>query len=294
MDETIDKGSFDDSRLELWAPLIKGHKGTYTAILSDDSIDRDGEIVGKEAMIKIKDDETFLAALMDHENKILNQVGEWVNRRVETIDGHTTLMADVNFFKSNPNAVIIEGMLKEGAKMGVSIGAIVKEKEERKIMGKTRTVFTELELLEASFVAIPSNRHAHALAVAKSYQKNKEVKKMTEEEKKPVEEEAKVEEESKVEEPEAEKKVDSEKLESLNKEFSEFKESAETKEAEYKESLKKVTSELETTKKDFEELKAAPFHKSKQELEAEVATAEKIEVAAKKEIEAGKIPVLRK
>ena len=170
----MEKGSFDDNRLELWAPVIKGHKGQYTAILSDDSIDRDGEIVGKEAMLKIKDDETFLAALLDHENKILNQVGEWVNRRVEQIEGHATLLTEAKYFKSNPNAQIIEGMLKEGAKMGVSIGAIVKAKEEREVMGKTRTVFTDLELVEASFVAIPSNRHAHAVAVAKSYEKNKE------------------------------------------------------------------------------------------------------------------------
>ena len=41
-------------------------------------------------------------------------------------------------------------------------------------------VFTDLELLEASFVGIPSNRHGRAMMVAKSYNK-KEVQKMDKE-----------------------------------------------------------------------------------------------------------------
>ena len=106
MDEKIiEKGSFDDSRLELWAPIIKSNNSGFLAVLSDDSVDRDGDVVGKEAMLKIRDDETFLAALMDHENKILNQVGEWVNRRVEVVDGHTTLLAEPRFFKDRKSVV---------------------------------------------------------------------------------------------------------------------------------------------------------------------------------------------
>jgi len=45
----------------------------------------------------------------------------------------------------------------------------------------TRKEFTGLELLEASFVAIPSNRHGQAMAMAKMLKSSK-VNKMTEEE----------------------------------------------------------------------------------------------------------------
>ncbi len=42
--------------------------------------------------------------------------------------------------------------------------------------GVKRTVYTVLELLEASFVAIPSNRHGQAMAVAKMFINNKKVR----------------------------------------------------------------------------------------------------------------------
>ncbi len=68
----------------------------------------------------------------------------------------------------------------------------------------TRKEFTGLELLEASFVAIPSNRHGQAMAMAKMLKSSK-VNKMTEEEiKLPVEEEVIAEEV--IVEPEAEVK----------------------------------------------------------------------------------------
>lgn len=292
----MEKGSFDDNRLELWAPVVKTVDNKFLAVLSDDSIDRDDEIVGKEAMMKIKDDKTFVAALFDHENKIMNQVGEWVNRRIEMIDGHTTLLAEPKFYESNPNAQIIRGMLEEGAKMGVSIGAIVKDKEEREILGKTHTVFTELELLEASFVAIPANSHAHAMAVAKSYNKNKEVNNMTEETKKS--EEAEVEEvkdEAVEEQAEADKMVDSGIVDALTKELDDLKESNATKEVaekENKESLEKVNSKLEVTKNELEKLKGEALLKAKQEHVDELSD-EQVKEASKKAFDSGELPVIR-
>ena len=244
-------------------------------------------------MLKIRDDETFLAALMDHENKILNQVGEWVNRRVEVVDGHTTLLAEPRFFKSNPNAMIIEGMLKEGAKMGVSIGAIVKNKEHRDIMGKSRTVFTDLELVEASFVAIPSNRHAHALAVAKSYQKNMEVKKMAEEEVNVVPEPVEV-AEPVAEVVEEEKSMVDSDVEVLNKELTMIKEAVEAASKEYSVSLEKVTSELEATKKELEELKAMPLNKAISEPQIEELSEAQIKQSEIDAIKSGKVPLIRK
>jgi len=168
-------------RIELFQSLMKQPDGNYIAVLSDDSIDRDGDIIGKAALNKvINEDDGVVSILVDHENKVNNLVGEWVNRRMEVIDGHNALVAEPKFYLSNPQAQMIKGMLDDGAQMGISIGAISRESKKVKINGKTHTEFTALELLEASFVAIPANKHAHAVAIAKSLSLNKpkEVTKM--------------------------------------------------------------------------------------------------------------------
>jgi len=162
-------------------PLIKMDGGKYIAILSDDSIDRDGEIMDKSALESIMKADGYTTILFDHENKIMNQVGTWVNKRIETINGHTALVAEPKFFESNPNAKILKGMLDEGAQMGVSIGAIPKSFIEKTIDGIKRKVYTSLELLEASFVAIPSNRHGMVTAVTKMAKTLNEANTMDEE-----------------------------------------------------------------------------------------------------------------
>ena len=169
------KSTHEAFKTELFAPIIKSTEGKYLAVLSDNSLDRDGERVGKSALYDMELDDGYLAALVDHENKALNQVAQWINKRVEEVDGHTALVAEPKFFKSNPKAQIIKGMLDEGAKMGISIGAIVKEYEDIKVNGSTVRTFTKLELLEASFVGIPSNKHGRAMALAKSFKEHMEV-----------------------------------------------------------------------------------------------------------------------
>ena len=168
-------------KIDLWMPMVKG-EGNYIATLSDDSIDRDDEIVGKSALQKIMNSDGYTAALMDHQNKVLSQVGEWTNKRIEVVDGHNVLVAEPKFYLSNPNAQIIKGMLDEGAKIGVSIGAIVKSSERQKINGKEYRVFTDIELLEASFCAIPANRHGQAMAMAKMFGERKHVEEVKMEE----------------------------------------------------------------------------------------------------------------
>ncbi len=177
----IDKSTHQEFETELFAPIIKNSKGKYIAVLSDDSLDRDEERVGKAALEKIKNDNGYLAALVDHKNEALGQVAKWVNRRVEKIGDNTVLIAEAQFFESNPKAKVIKGMLDEGAEFGISIGAMVKQWEDMKYQGKSVRTFTELELLEASFCGIPSNKHGRAMAVAKSYTKNKRNKQMSEE-----------------------------------------------------------------------------------------------------------------
>lgn len=166
MKEEISKSTHE--AITLWQPVVKSSDGKYLAVLSDDSIDRDDEIIDKEALIKILDNDGYTAILVNHENKIENQIGEWVNKRIEEADGHTMLVAEPKFYLSNPKAQMIKSMLDEGAKMGVSIGAIPKNAINKKCSdGRERKFFTDIELLEASFVAIPSNRHGRVMAVAK-------------------------------------------------------------------------------------------------------------------------------
>lgn len=164
----VKKSTHDEYEVEFFAPIIQSVDGKYVAVLSDNSWDRDDERASGAAIEQLGSDVGYIAGLVNHENDVLKQVAEWVNRQVVQIDKHTTLIAEPKFYKSNPNAQIIKGMLDEGAKLGISIGAIVKSYEED-IEG--RRIFTELELLEASFVAIPSNKHGRVMAVAKKFNK---------------------------------------------------------------------------------------------------------------------------
>lgn len=304
--------STHDSKIIMYQTVVKDATGKYIAVLSDDSIDRDGEIIGDEALNKIMSNDGYTAILYDHENKVMNQVGEWTNKRLEKISvngvSHTALVAEPKFYLSNPNAVILKGMLDEGAKMGVSIGAIPLSFEEREVDGVKRTVYTDLELLEASFVAIPSNRHGMVSAVAKmaknigetkmsenikleELQKNFDVKsKEFDEVSKKLETVSKELDEVKVNAEAVAKDLEAEKVKV--EEAEKAKEAAEAevekKKSESEETVKAVKEELESKEKaysqvvkELEEIKAKPVHKGV----FEVLDTE----AAHKELSEGKI-----
>jgi hypothetical protein len=168
----VTKATHEPYKIELFAPVMKSVQGDYIAVLSDNSIDRDDEFVTTTCIERLGNDMGYIAGLIDHDNSVLKMVAEWVNRKVVDIDGHKALVAEPKFFKSNPNAKIIMGMLDEGAKIGISIGAMVKDYDE--VDG--RRAYKELELVEASFVAVPSNRHGRCMAVAKSFNLNNKKK----------------------------------------------------------------------------------------------------------------------
>jgi len=259
-----------EMNVELFAPVMKESKGKYIAVLSDTSIDRDGERVGKSALTKIVKKGGYIAALVDHENKVLNQVAQWTNMRLKELDGHTVLVAEPKFFPSNKKAKEIKGMLDEGAEIGISIGAIVKEYEEdEKINGDSMRTFTDLELLEASFVAIPSNRHGRAmLAMAKSFKTNKgEIMELTQ------------------------KDIDMavEKKESeYTEKIADFEKQLETKDSELAK-LKKDVEDSEKAKDEAEE-KVEESEKAVVDAEAKVAESEKkAKEAGKESLEKQKI-----
>jgi len=166
----IQKGT----HIEMFNSIVKTD-GKYTAVLSANSVDRDGDEVSEKCLRKMARDDDYTVILIDHENKIENQIGEWTNKRIVKQDGMIALVSDPKFYMSNPKAQYIMNMLDEGAKMGISIGAKVVDYDKKgDDDGWPTYTYNELELLEASFVAIPSNRHGQAMAVAKSLKrKNK-------------------------------------------------------------------------------------------------------------------------
>ena len=282
----INKSTHNGYRTDLFMPIMKEAKGKYLAVLSDNSTDRDEEYLSESCVRKLGEDDNYIAALCNHSNDVFMQVAEWTNRGVRQIDNYTALVAEPKFFMSNPNAKIIKGMLDEGAKIGISIGAMVKKYDD--VDGKR--VFQELELLEASFVAIPSNRHGRAMAVAKSFNAKKT--------------------EDKMENEITQKDIDSaivknteeftKQLESKDLEINKIKKELEdAKEAETKsdEKLKETETKVEESEKKLKETVEALEKSKKDSLEkqnfADQGNSNIADVDINKEFNDGKLPIMR-
>ena len=148
--------------------IFKSSNGEYMSVLSDDSIDREDEIIGKsffEDSINRKD---RIRMMMNHENDVLKRIGDWTNQKIMKVNGHNALVAKPKFFMSNPNAKIIKGMLDDGAELDLSIGALPSDSEDREIEGKSYLAYTKGEILEASYVGIGANKNSTSLRIAKS------------------------------------------------------------------------------------------------------------------------------
>ncbi len=155
-------------------PLVKTENSKrYTAILSDDSIDRDGELISPELIKEwASDPNRYLPMLVDHQNKVENLVGKWTNptiliKEFENRKGYA-LSLQPKWFVSNPKAKMIKEMIEEdGAQIGLSIGARPIESKSVEIDGKKYKMWTKAELLEGSLTPVPAN--ANCMIVAKSY-----------------------------------------------------------------------------------------------------------------------------
>ena len=73
-----------------------------------------------------------------------------------------------------------------------------------------------------------------------------------------------------------------------------IKEAVEAASKEYSVSLEKVTSELEATKKELEELKAMPLNKAISEPQIEELSEAQIKQSEIDAIKSGKVPLIRK
>ena len=260
MEEPISKATHE--MIHLWQPVIKNKDGNYIAVLSDDSLDRDDEFVGKSALQDIMNYDGYTAILLNHKNDVLMQIGHWTNKRLEEAGGYTAFVAEPKFYMSNPNAQIIKGCMDEGAVYGVSIGAIPKSWDMVHKNGMKYKRYTKLELLEASFVAIPSNRHGRALAVAKMFGTDKPQEEQPQDKtnKDIKQEETKMSDnatQEPIEKTFTQKEFDTEmtKLKELNDDVSKQLELSKTELAKAKDDLAKLNSDKELIVKEFEELK---------------------------------------
>lgn len=290
MDETTSKKKDVYPITKLWMPVIKNpNNGSYLAVLSDTSLDRDEEAMSKELIYSWASNNS-VKALVNHDNKMQSWVGGWRNLKACEKNGHYALFAEPWFFseKANPLAAQVQKMVDEalehGECAGISVGAIIHDSEIRKINNKDVRVFTKGELIEATWVPVQSNRNASFGHVAKDFDTSEIFK----------QEEIKVEKEftQKDLDSAVEKKVEEMKLE-LSKQL-------ELKMAELEE-VQKVNSELNIEKakiaEKVAELEASLEKEKKLGLEkqkfanqnAEEVSSENVE----KSLQEGKLPVMR-
>lgn len=297
--------------IKMLAPVFKDAKtGEYLATLSDTTMDRDKEFIGKEAYSKTVNSGKKFAAMLDHENKVLNKVGDWQDHVTETIDGNTILVSKCNFtpYLDNPNAQLIKSALDKGGSFDISIGAIVNDFVMVKDAdGKERRKYTDIEIIEASYVGIGSNRGSSTktMALAKKYQESHSSnnKEMTNHmENNSTEELTKQLETNKEELTKTQSKNSdlTKQFEETNKALAEVQKELEEQKAkslelekavksaeEAQEAANKSASDAETTLKEAQDkLKSVPKHFY------DATAANKMLDGANEEIAKGKIPVL--
>ena len=268
--------------LKLWMPLQKGCDGDFVGILSDNSIDRDGEFMSKKLLDTWVREKTALPMLANHENRLEKLIGGWTDKKLVSKGNNHAMVARPFFLDSNPLGrqakAMVEEALTKGLGIGISIGAIPKgEMIEKEIDGEVFKGYTEAEILEATIVPIQSNRNASFSSMAKSFDikhNDTEVTKMSEEEQgKPVgevlaeaEAQAPAEEAAPVEEKKEEASVEEAPKEEAPAEEAPKEEAP----AEPSEAEKKLQAELDVVKKKLKELEEKAVLKAKVEGPQEV------------------------
>jgi len=124
--------------------------GKFKVIATDETQDRDGDIITLDWW-EIENYMNNPVIIANHDYKIENIIGKATEIYAE--DGK--IIVEGVFSKSNPLWVLAQRLYDEGMLKTVSVGFIGKERQGDKI--------TEKELLELSFVAVPSNPSAVSL-----------------------------------------------------------------------------------------------------------------------------------
>lgn len=130
--------------------------GEFEIIMSTDSVDRDGESIVKGAFNPLPESIPVHA---------FHDFSDPVGRAVPTYDEQGRLVGR-GFFASTPRAQEIRQLVADGVIGHTSVGFMAAEREDDKGVPEIKTA----ELLEVSFVSVPSNRDA-AILMAKAHQK---------------------------------------------------------------------------------------------------------------------------
>lgn len=136
--------------------------GSFEAVISAPTLDRDGEVIARGAFNPLPAD---IPIHVDHAMNIENLVA----RAVPYYEGD--LLKVRGRFTSTPKAQMVRGLVIDGTVSTMSVGFMGAKREHR----NEATVITKGELLEASFVSIPSNREARVL-VARNWDERRSAK----------------------------------------------------------------------------------------------------------------------
>jgi HK97 family phage prohead protease len=128
----------------------KGH-GEFEAILSAPTLDRDGEVVAPKAFDPLPES---IVIHVDHAFGVKTAVA----RAVPRYEGDLLLAR--GFFGSDPDSQAVRQKVKDGIITTMSVGFMNAKRED--VDGVPHVI--KGELLEASFVSVPSNREALVLA----------------------------------------------------------------------------------------------------------------------------------
>lgn len=127
--------------------------GEFEIVMSTDAVDRDGESIVKGAFDPLPESIPVHA---------FHDFNDPVGRAVPSYDENGRLVGR-GFFASTPRAQEIRQLVADGVIGHTSVGFMAAERKDGKDGGAPE--ITGAELLEVSFVSVPSNRDAAVLAV---------------------------------------------------------------------------------------------------------------------------------
>lgn len=139
--------------VEVKAAETDDPNGAFEAILSVPTLDRDGEVIDAKAF------DPLPASIPVH---AFHDFSDPIGRGVPIYEGDSLYLRGV--FASTPRAQEIRSLVAEGIVASMSVGFMGASRSEKDGVPH----ITRAELLEGSFVSVPSNREA-AVLVAKQY-----------------------------------------------------------------------------------------------------------------------------
>jgi HK97 family phage prohead protease len=141
---------------EVKAAASEQPNGEFEIVMSTDSVDRDGEIIVKGAFDPLPDSIPVHA---------FHNFDDPIGRAIPGYDDQGRLVGR-GFYAGTPRAQEIRQLVTDGVIGHTSVGFMAAERDDK---GDGPVKITSGELLEVSFVSVPSNRDARVLAAKDFY-----------------------------------------------------------------------------------------------------------------------------